>query len=133
MNNPAPTATELLGNERYVLLTTFRKTGVGVPTAVWVGRDGDTLLVTTRDDAGKVKRVRNNGRVELTPCDIRGNVADGAITYSGTAEVFTDTDTRATLTGIFSEKYAERWFEMRAASDKRDPKPVSVSVRITLD
>ncbi len=115
-----------------MLLTTFRTTGVPVSTPVWIGQDGDTLLVTTRAGSGKVKRLRNSGRVELTPCDIRGNVADGAATVSGTAEVFTDPDSRATLTAIFEEKYATRWHEMRAADAKRDTPPVSATLRITL-
>jgi PPOX class probable F420-dependent enzyme len=43
-----------------------------VPTPVWVGREGDELVVWTRATAGKVKRVRNNPTVELTECDLRG-------------------------------------------------------------
>ena len=75
---------------QYVALTTFRKTGVGVPTAVWIARDGDELVVTTIDKSGKVKRLANNPAVELRPCDMRGNVVDGAPTYSGTAHVVRD-------------------------------------------
>lgn len=57
----------------YVLLTTFRRDGTPVPTPVWAGRDGEDLIVWTRTDAGKVKRIRNNATVELAECDIRGN------------------------------------------------------------
>src|SRR5699024_9475480 len=73
-----PTELDRLSAETYVLLTTFRRDGVPVPTAVWVARDGNELLVWTERKAGKVKRVRNNGLVELAPCDVRGRRTRGA-------------------------------------------------------
>jgi PPOX class probable F420-dependent enzyme len=64
---------ERLSAGNYVLLTTFRRTGVGVPTPVWVVRDGDELVVWSAATAGKVKRIRNGGAVELAACNLRGN------------------------------------------------------------
>ncbi len=61
-----------LGAEQYVLLTTFRKDGRAVPTAVWVARDGDELVVYSAPDAGKVKRIRRDGTVRVAPCTLRG-------------------------------------------------------------
>ena len=61
---------------QFVQLTTFRKSGVGVPTTVWFAPDGDKLYVTTGKQAGKIKRIHNNGKVLLQPCDARGNVLD---------------------------------------------------------
>lgn len=43
-----------------------------MPTPVWVMRDGDCLAVWSAADAGKVKRIRNSGRVTVAPCDWRG-------------------------------------------------------------
>ncbi|MEU6182867.1 PPOX class F420-dependent oxidoreductase [Streptomyces coeruleorubidus] len=63
---------ERLAACRYVLLTTFRRDGRAVPTPVWVMRDGDCLAVWSVADAGKVKRIRNSGRVTVAPCDWRG-------------------------------------------------------------
>ena len=34
-----------LGSEAFVSLTTFRRTGIGVSTPVWIARDGDALVV----------------------------------------------------------------------------------------
>ena len=62
-----------LGSEKYVLLTTYRKDGRAVPTPLWVVPDGDGLMVWTPTGTGKVKRIRNNGRVTLQACDFRGN------------------------------------------------------------
>lgn len=61
-----------LSRSNYVLVTTFRRDGTPVPTPVWVGREGDELIVWTQATAGKVKRIRNNPEVELTECDLRG-------------------------------------------------------------
>lgn len=60
--------------QKYISLTTFRKTGVGVPTPVWFGEEDGKLFVMTRSDMGKAKRIRNNPRVKVAPCTIRGKV-----------------------------------------------------------
>jgi PPOX class probable F420-dependent enzyme len=64
---------EQLGSERYLLLTTFRKDGRAVSTPLWVVPDGSGLAFWTPDGTGKLKRIRNNGRVTVQPCDVRGN------------------------------------------------------------
>ncbi|MGY1713961.1 PPOX class F420-dependent oxidoreductase [Geodermatophilus sp. SYSU D01106] len=56
----------------YVNLITFRRTGEAVPTPVWAAPDGDRLVVCTRADSGKVKRLRHTARVTVAPCDVRG-------------------------------------------------------------
>ncbi len=63
--------------EKYISLKTFRKSGVAVATPVWFAFDPDDdrkLYLVTDGNAGKVKRVRNNPRVELAPCDRAGKV-----------------------------------------------------------
>jgi uncharacterized protein len=60
--------------QKYISLTTLRKTGVGVATAVWFGEEAGKLYVMTRSDMGKTKRIRNNPKVRVAPCTIRGIV-----------------------------------------------------------
>ncbi|MGM1058139.1 PPOX class F420-dependent oxidoreductase [Saccharothrix sp. Mg75] len=62
-----------LGDGKYLLLTTFRRSGAAVPTPVWVVGDGDALYAWSAADAGKVKRIRNSGDVRVGPCDFKGN------------------------------------------------------------
>ncbi|MXG90349.1 PPOX class F420-dependent oxidoreductase [Nocardioides flavescens] len=76
-----------LGDESFVSLTTYRRTGKPVPTPVWVVRDGDDLVVWTSRDSGKVKRLRRDQRVALAPCSRRGRVAPDAPRISATARV----------------------------------------------
>jgi uncharacterized protein len=58
--------------QQYLNLETFRRSGVGVKTPVWFTQDGDTLFVRTIDNSGKVKRVRQNGSVNIAPCNVDG-------------------------------------------------------------
>jgi PPOX class probable F420-dependent enzyme len=60
--------------QKYISLTTFRKSGETVATPVWFGEDGDRLYVMTRSDMGKTKRIRNNPQVRVAPCTVRGKV-----------------------------------------------------------
>lgn len=76
--------TEIQG-QKYISLTTFRKTGVGVPTPVWFGEQDGKLYVMTRGDMGKSKRIRNNPSVKVAPCTIRGKVTGPG--FSATARI----------------------------------------------
>ncbi len=110
-----------LADEHFVSLTTYRTTGVGVATPVWIARDGDALIVTTPADTGKVKRVRNNQVVELSPSSRMGKVADDAPVATGVAEIVEED---ARLTAIFSRKYRLEyrifmWIESRGKSGKK--------------
>ena len=60
-------------NHNYLNLESYRKTGKPVATPMWFALDNDTLYVYSLANAGKVKRVRNNSRVRVVPCDMRGN------------------------------------------------------------
>jgi PPOX class probable F420-dependent enzyme len=59
---------DVLRGHEYVRLTTFRQSGEPVHTPVWFARLDGRLYVTTDPHSGKMKRIRNNDRVVLTPC-----------------------------------------------------------------
>ena len=81
---------ERLGDESFVSLTTFRRSGEPISTPVWIARDGDALIVTTPEESGKVKRLRNNESVELRPCSRRGKVDARVDPVAAVAEIVTD-------------------------------------------
>ena len=64
-----------IGSSRYIRLTTFKKDGTAMPTPVWVVDDGERVYVTTLESAGKLKRIRNSGRVLVAPSDWRGTAS----------------------------------------------------------
>ena len=101
----APTDVSALGDEEFVSLTTYRRSGEPVPTPVWVARDGDSLVVITAETSGKVKRARRDPRVVLRPCDRRGNVAPDAPTVEGRAEVVTDAAAQEGPRRVLAAKY----------------------------
>ena len=67
---------------KYLSLKTFKKSGEGVKTPVWFAEEPSVnldsndakLYVYTIGVSGKVKRIRNNPRVKIAPCDMRGRV-----------------------------------------------------------
>lgn len=64
--------TVLAGKHKYANLFTYRKSGEAIKTPVWFALSGNKIYVMTTMDAGKTKRIRNNGRVLLGPSDARG-------------------------------------------------------------
>jgi hypothetical protein len=66
-------AFSVLQGHYYMNLTTFRKNGAAVPTPVWFAEENGKLYVVTGRNLGKVKRIRNNPRVLVEPCDRKGN------------------------------------------------------------
>jgi hypothetical protein len=74
-----PDAIGQFANAKYFSLETFRKTGVGVRTPVWFAADPasrsvTTFYVYTLPDSGKAKRIRNNSKVRIAPCNMRGDL-----------------------------------------------------------
>lgn len=69
-----PDAVGQFAHAKYLNLETFRKSGMGVRTPVWFAQDGTRFYLYSAPDAGKVKRIRNNPKVRVAPCDIRGHL-----------------------------------------------------------
>jgi uncharacterized protein len=89
------TAIEEIARSKYVSLTTYRKDGTAVATPVWhVVSDGELFIVSDAA-AGKVKRIRRDGHVAVTVCDIRGRIAAGAVSAEGVARLLDDAGTQA--------------------------------------
>ena len=98
-------ALDVLGQSRYIRLTTFRRDGTPVPTPVWQVRDGDRLLVITSGNTGKVKRLRHTPRVLIAVSDQRGRVKPGVQDVEGAAEMITDVPELDRLAVLLKNKY----------------------------
>ncbi|HKC70553.1 MAG TPA: PPOX class F420-dependent oxidoreductase [Terriglobales bacterium] len=59
---------------KYLSLASFRKNGQAVRTPLWFAEQGGKLYFMTRDDSWKYKRIRNNPRVLVAPCTMRGRI-----------------------------------------------------------
>lgn len=73
------------GNHKYISLETFKRDGQGIRTPVWFVLHNDVLYVYTEADSWKVKRIRNNPRVRVALCTVRGRVTGPWV--EGTASI----------------------------------------------
>jgi len=83
---------EKLESEKCISLETFRKNNQPVRTTVWFVIKNDLIYVVTRDQTGKVKRLRNNQQIKIAACNFKGKIKGDWI--SGTAKILTDGETR---------------------------------------
>jgi PPOX class probable F420-dependent enzyme len=73
MTTEATPLAEAMRGHQYLNLETFRRSGVGVRTPVWFAEHQGRLYIRTGGESGKVKRIRNQGRVRLAPSDAQGH------------------------------------------------------------
>jgi uncharacterized protein len=59
--------------KKFINLETYRKAGTPVRTPVWFAEENGILFVITGANSGKVKRIRRNPLIKLTPCNYRGD------------------------------------------------------------
>ncbi|GIH77928.1 PPOX class F420-dependent oxidoreductase [Planobispora longispora] len=117
-----------LAAEPYVSVTTFRKNGAAVPTAVWAAPDGEALVIWTPVSAGKVKRIRNNPQVTLRACDLRGNERGEAV--AGRAEILSAEEAERAR-GLLRRKYGLQGRLVILGSKLRRGSRGTVAIRIT--
>ncbi len=88
--------------QNYMSLETFKKNGQGVKTPIWFVLHENALYAYTEADSWKVKRIRNNPRVRVALCNIRGVVKGPWL--DGTAS-FVDGDERLAANALLDRKY----------------------------
>ena len=92
------------GIPKYIALETFRKSGEGVKTPVWTVAQDGKLLVWTQGDSWKIKRARNNRRVRVAKCDMRGNT-EGPWVEGVVASISDDREQKRAMRGHLRRKY----------------------------
>jgi PPOX class probable F420-dependent enzyme len=99
-----------LAGQKYLNLETFKKSGDGVKTPVWFAAEPSAkldsndakLYIYTIGVSGKVKRIRNNPRVRIAPCTMRGEVRGEWV--DARAEIVTGADAEHG-TALLNKKY----------------------------
>lgn len=101
-------------NQNYLNFETFRKNDQAVKTPVWFVQDGDTIYIRTANTSGKVKRVRNNGSVNIMPCGQSGESLGTWVPARAREAI--DAETAGLVRRLLVEKYAEMvaMFEARS-------------------
>ncbi|MDH3779847.1 MAG: PPOX class F420-dependent oxidoreductase [Nitrosopumilus sp.] len=78
-------------SEKYISLETYRRNNQAVKTPVWFVIKNDSIIIVTRDQTGKIKRLRNNQKVKIAACSIKGKISMPWI--PGTAQILTEKET----------------------------------------
>jgi PPOX class probable F420-dependent enzyme len=105
--------------QKYLNLETFRRNGESMKTPVWFVQDGETIYVQTVANSGKVKRIRNNGRVIVTPCKMEGTPCGTWV--QAEAREITDAAIAKKVNRLLDKKYGlmKKMFALGAAHQKR--------------
>ncbi len=69
----SPNRFSQFAHQQYLNLETYRKTARPVATPVWFAEAHGTFYIYSLATAGKVKRIRNNPKVRIVPCNMRGH------------------------------------------------------------
>ncbi len=79
-----------LGDEKYLALTTFKRDGTPVTTAVWAAPiEENKIGFWTSSGSGKAKRLAHTSKVIVQPSDARGRPKEGTTPIEATAELVT--------------------------------------------
>jgi len=89
-------------NKEYIRLETFKKNGQSIPTPVWFVVEDDMLFIRSYANSGKVKRMRNNPHVRVTPSDALGR--PHGVTIEGTA-IRANGDVEIKISQLLYRKY----------------------------
>jgi PPOX class probable F420-dependent enzyme len=82
-----------IADEKYVAVTTAKRSGDTVSTPVWIVESADGRIGFITDaESGKVKRIANFPDVTLQPCDSRGRVRPGTEPVPAVATVVRGAD-----------------------------------------
>jgi PPOX class probable F420-dependent enzyme len=93
----------MLDKEKYVSLTTFRKTGKAVATPMWFAESSGTIFVESGANAGKLKRIRHTARVTLAPCTMSGKLTGSE--FEGEARILNEAQEIIAAREAMSQKY----------------------------
>ena len=101
----------------FLLLTTFRKSGVGIPTAMWFAYEHGKLYMVNDRSTGKLKRIRAANSVLVAPCDWMGNLLGPQIEgYARELPV----DEHAHADAVLAQKYGEQYEMDSSEADGED-------------
>jgi PPOX class probable F420-dependent enzyme len=96
-----------LGGRNYAVLTTFRRNGQVVPTAIWFVLAGDDeAYFMTGPETGKAKRIRKNPAVRIAPSNPRGKPLGPAV--EARARPLHGTEAEAAQRAL-AKKYGLQW------------------------
>ncbi len=121
---------EQFKRQKYLNLETFRRNGEGMKTPVWFVQDGETLYVSTMANSGKVKRIRNSGKVNVAACSMNGKVNGEWV--QAQARELTDAGIAARVNLLLDKKYGlmKKLFEKQRTSKGAQDTVLEIKINI---
>ena len=114
-------------NQKYINLETYRRNGQAVRTTVWFVMDAGTIYIRTDMNSGKVKRIKNNPNIRITPSGARGQPKgkwiEGKIKMAGSLEL-------EHANQLLEQKYGIQGKIIRVFNKIRNTRPTVLSIQI---
>jgi uncharacterized protein len=114
-------------NQKYINLETYRRNGQAVRTTVWFVMDAGTIYIRTDMNSGKIKRIKNNPNIRITPSGARGQLKgkwiEGKIKMAGSLEV-------EHANQLLEQKYGIQGKIIRVFNKIRNTRPTVLSIQI---
>jgi len=119
---------EKFNHQKYLNLETLRKSGMNVRTPVWFVQDGNIIFVRTLANSGKVKRIRNNGRVQIAVCKMDGSLLGDWV--QATAKEVIDQETDKKVDRLLDKKYGlmKKMFSLSSGLQGKKNTIIEISV-----
>jgi uncharacterized protein len=109
--------------EKYISVESFKKNGDGVKTPVWFVLHNGVFYVYTEADSWKVKRIRNNPRVRVAACNVRGTVKGPWL--EATASIIEGEERRS------ADKLLDRKYFLKVIANFIPGRPARAMIKIT--
>jgi len=119
---PDPNLVQFDG-QKYISVESFKKNGDGVKTPVWFVLHNGVFYVYTEADSWKVKRIRNNPRVRVAVCNVRGTVKGPWL--DATAAIIEGDERRA------ADKLLDRKYFLKVIANVIPGRPARAMIKIT--
>jgi uncharacterized protein len=100
------TALDQIAGKKYLNLETLRRTGEAMRTPVWFVQDEQLIYIRTVAESGKVKRVRNNARVNIATREADGKLTGLWVAATG-REVHGEPEIESKVDQLLDIKYGE--------------------------
>ena len=114
-------------NQKYINLETYRRNGQAVRTTVWFVIDAGTIYIRTDMNSGKIKRIKNNPNIRITPSGARGQLKgkwiEGKIKMAGSLEL-------EHANQLLEQKYGIQGKIIRVFNKIRNTRPTVLSIQI---
>jgi len=97
-------------NSRYVNLVSYKKSGKSVSTPVLIIQNNNCGIIRTFSNSGKVKRIKNNSEVKLSPSTINGKIIGNDVNAIARILDSNNIELMRKIEELFKNKY--KWYKI---------------------